>query len=192
MYVTYYNVKIGMDQDIAPKDLKDAEIKFEDKIMTFNDDVETKVNVRHLNDYMRPYKSRGIRKSTYKIAFFYNTKGYNIAFGDKDDRKEFELLIQQEYVAIQNSSQDASTNKLYIDDPLRSTTYIDSQFWLEYVNFHRYCNGSVSSYNSKPKYPAMGQIFMQFKTHKKFENYSTKVIYPRQKQNIRFRSLALI
>lgn len=64
MYVTYYNVKIGMDQDIAPKDLKDAEIKFEDKIMTFNDDVETKVNVRHLNDYMRPYRSRGIRKST--------------------------------------------------------------------------------------------------------------------------------
>lgn len=54
---------IGSGVDIRRKD---AEIKFKDRIMTFNDNEETKVDVRHLNDHMRPYKRKGLRISTYK------------------------------------------------------------------------------------------------------------------------------
>lgn len=92
------------------------------RIMRFNGDNRTKVDLHKLKDDIHLYKKRGLSKSPYRIQFDYNNRTYTIKFKKQTQQKLFKAWIEENYVPPNYSGSSSATDSQSAnnspDDPL--------------------------------------------------------------------------
>lgn len=80
------------------------------RIMRFNGDNRTKVDLHKLKDDIHLYKKRGLSKSPYRIQFDYNNRTYTIKFKKQTQQKLFKAWIEENYVLPNYSGSSSATD----------------------------------------------------------------------------------
>lgn len=98
------------------------------RIMRFNGDNRTKVDLHKLKDDIHLYTRRRLNNLSYRIKFDYNNRTYTIKFKKQTQQKLFKAWIEDNYVPSNYSGSSSATDSQSAnnspDDPALRPQYI--------------------------------------------------------------------